>query len=412
MTQSPHCRFCKSVLTTTFVDLGRMPLANSYLKSANDIASERPFPLHARVCDSCFLVQVDDVVPANEIFSDYAYFSSFAVSWVEHARRYAAAMQSKLRLNESSRVIEIASNDGYLLQHFVAMGVPVLGIEPAANVAQEARKRGVATEVMFFGEANARTLAARGIQADLMVANNVFAHVPDILDFAKGFAVLLKSQAIATFEFPHLLNLIEQVQFDTIYHEHYSYLSLVAVDRILEAAGLRAFDVEDLPTHGGSLRLYVCHTAAIHQPTDRLMAARARERTAHLDSLAGYAGFAPKVEAVREDFLAFLRRAREDGATVAAYGAAAKGNTFLNYCGITQADIACVFDRSTAKQGHLLPGSHVPILAPEKISEVRPDYLVVLPWNLIDEIKTSMAYINAWGGRFVTAVPRLTVHAA
>ena len=284
-------------------------------------------------------------------------------------------------------VVEIASNDGYLLQHFVALNVPVLGIEPAANVAEIARRRGVPTDVMFFGEANARRLANRGLQADLMAANNVFAHVPDILDFAKGFAVLLKPEAIATFEFPHLLNLIDKVQFDTIYHEHYSYLSLVAVERILAAAGLRAFDVEELPTHGGSLRLYVCHAAASHRASTRLDAIRTRERAAHLDSLQGYAGFSPKVEAVRADFMAFLANARADGAKVAAYGAAAKGNTFLNYCGITDADIVCVFDRSTAKQGQLLPGSHLPVLAPERIAEIKPDYLVVLPWNLIDEIK-------------------------
>lgn len=410
MTTMPSCRFCKSDLTTTFVDLGKMPLANSYLKSASDIATEKPFPLHARVCPSCFLVQVDDVVPADEIFSDYAYFSSFADSWVEHARRYATAMHGKLKLGKDSLVVEIASNDGYLLQHFVALNVPVLGIEPAANVAETARKRGVPTEVMFFGEQNARRLAARGVQADLMAANNVFAHVPDILDFAKGFAVLLKPEAIATFEFPHLLNLIDKVQFDTIYHEHYSYLSLVAVERILAAADLRAFDVEEIPTHGGSLRLYVCHANAHYAATARLSELRTRESASHLDSLQGYAGFSPKVEAVRADFLKFLARARAEGAKVAAYGAAAKGNTFLNYCGVTDADIVCVFDRSTAKQGTLLPGSHLPILAPERIAEIKPDYLVVLPWNLIDEIKSTMSGITAWGGRFVTAVPDLQVH--
>lgn len=409
MTKMPCCRFCGTELRNTLVDLGTTPLANSYLKAASDIATERRFPLHARVCSNCFLVQVDNVVPADEIFSDYAYFSSYSDSWVAHARRYVLAMIERFDLGPSSLAIEVASNDGYLLRHFVEQSIPVLGVEPAANVAEVARSRGVPTEVMFFGEATARELASRGYAADLMAANNVFAHVPDILDFAKGFAVLLKPQAVATFEFPHLLNLIEQVQFDTIYHEHYSYLSLVSVERILAAAGLRAFDVEEIPTHGGSLRLFVCRSDAGHKETPALLALRAREAAARLDSLAGYEGFAPRVEAVRAQFLEFLRMARSTGAKVAAYGAAAKGNTFLNYCGVGADDIVCVFDRSLEKQDRLLPGSHIPILAPERIAEIRPDYLVILPWNLSSEIKTNMAKITTWGGKFVTAIPELEI---
>ena len=412
MTRAPACRFCQTPLTATLVDLGQQPLANSYLKSEAAKADEKRYPLHARVCSKCFLVQVDDVVPAGDIFSDYAYFSSYSESWVRHAATYAKDMQQRFALGPQSRVIEVASNDGYLLQHFVAAGIPVLGVEPAANVAEVARKRGVATETAFFGEATARALLAKGYAADLMAANNVFAHVPDILDFARGFAVLLKPTAVATFEFPHLLNLINEVQFDTIYHEHYSYLSLIAVERILAAAGLRAFDCEKLPTHGGSLRLFTGKRDSAHTETDRLRSVRAEERAAKLDSIEGYAGFGPKVEAVRREFLRFLQKAKADGARVAAYGAAAKGNTFLNYCGVTGADIDCVADLSLEKQGRLLPGSHIPVVAPERIAALRPDYLVILPWNLAREVEVQMSGIKAWGGRFVTAIPSLKIWAA
>ena len=405
----PLCRFCGAPLTTTFVDLGATPLANSYLNDVAAAAREPRYPLHARVCSECFLVQVDDSAPPEAIFSDYAYFSSFASSWVEHARRYADAAISRFLLGPQSLVVEIASNDGYLLQHFAAAGIPVLGVEPAANVAAAAVAKGVPTEVSFFGRATAERLAARGIRADLVAANNVLAHVPDIADFVAGFRILLKSVGVATFEFPHLLNLIDRTQFDTIYHEHFSYLSLVAVEAIFAAAGLRAFDAEELPTHGGSLRLYVCRAEAPHGETDGLMALRVKEHEAGLDSLGAYRGFAPRVEAMKRSFLAFLASARTEGKTVAAYGAAAKGNTFLNVCGVTRADIGCVFDRSTAKQGKLLPGSHIPILAPERIGEVKPDYLVVLPWNLIEEIRVDMAIIAQWGGRFVLTTPQTRV---
>lgn len=404
------CRFCGTALDWDFVDLGSTPLANSYV-TAQDIAEGRDarHPLHARVCPSCYLVQVDEPVSREAIFSDYAYFSSYSDSWVEHARRYAEAMIARFRLTKDSLVAEVASNDGYLLQHFVAAGIPVLGIEPAANVAAEAQSRGVATEVAFFGADTARRLVERGVRADLTAANNVLAHVPRIGDFMDGFAILLKPQGVATFEFPHLLNLIQEVQFDTIYHEHFSYLSLLAVENVLARSGLRAFDVEKLPTHGGSLRLFVCHAAADYIESERLAGLRALERANGIDRLEGYQGFASNVEKVCEAFVAFLKKAKEEGKTVAAYGAAAKGNTFLNVCGVTTQDIVAVFDRSAAKQGRFLPGSHIPVLAPERVTEIRPDYLVILPWNLRGEITQQMAVIREWGGKFVTAVPSIEV---
>ncbi|MGD9658384.1 MAG: methyltransferase domain-containing protein [Methylocystis sp.] len=408
--QPPACRFCGAPLKHDFVDLGSTPLANSYV-TAKEIAGglDKSFPLHARVCDACFLVQVDAPVSSEAIFSDYAYFSSYSDSWVAHARRYADAMIERFGLGPQSLVIEVASNDGYLLQHFIARGVPVLGVEPAANVAEAARAKGVPTEVAFFGKETARKLAARSVAADLTAANNVLAHVPEIGDFVAGFAEILKPDGVATFEFPHVLNLIRELQFDTIYHEHFSYLSLVAVERVLAASGLVAFDVEELPTHGGSLRLYVCRKGAGHAPTPRLEEARRAESAARLDAIEGYAGFAEKVDAVKASFLNFLARAKAEGKTVAAYGAAAKGNTFLNVCGVNADDIVCVYDRSAAKQGKFLPGSHIPIRAPETICETRPDYLVILPWNLREEIMEQMAEIRHWGGKFVTAVPETRV---
>ena len=411
MTAVPACRFCRAPLTQTFLDLGNQPLANSYLTRAElDAGGERAWPLHARVCGECFLVQVDDPVAAEAIFdSGYAYFSSYSASWVDHARRYAEAMRQRLGLGPQSRVVEIASNDGYLLQHFVAMGVPVLGVEPSANTAEAARAVGVATEVAFFNAETGQALAARGITADLMAANNVLAHVPDIGDFVSGFRHVLKPEGVLTFEFPHLLKLIELVQFDTIYHEHFSYLSLLAVEQVVKSQGLKVFDVERLPTHGGSLRLFCAHAAASHAETEALGALRADEDRAGLGRIETYAGFAPRVEAVRDGFLAFLRRAKGEGKTVAAYGAAAKGNTFLNYAGVTAGDIACVYDANPHKQDRYLPGSHIPILAPEKVAETKPDYLLILPWNLRDEIMGQMAHIRDWGGVFVTASPEIQV---
>ncbi len=409
MTASQHrCRFCDAPLRHTFVDLGLSPLANLNLQAGEE-ASEKTYPLIARVCESCFLVQIDDAVPPEDIFSDYDYFSSYSQGWIEHAKRYCEAMRDQLKLGPHSFVVEVASNDGYLLKHFVEMGVPVLGVEPAANVAEVAEAAGVPTEVAFFGVETARRIAARGRKADLMAANNVLAHVPTTKDFVGGFAELLASEGVATFEFPHLLNLIEKVQFDTIYHEHFFCLSLVAVEKIMASVGLRVFDVEELPTHGGSLRLFVCHKSASHQETPRLVELRQREKAHHLDTIEGYTGFAAKVEAVKRSFMSFVEQARREGKVIAAYGAAAKGVTFLNYCGIGYPTIAAVYDRNPAKQNKLTPGTHIPILSPDDIGALKPDYVVILPWNIAGEVRHSMAGISAWGGRFVTAVPEIRI---
>jgi SAM-dependent methyltransferase len=411
MSEQPHCRFCATPLRHTLVDLGLQPLANSNLTAEQlGAGTERSYPLHARVCHACFLVQVDDVVPPEAIFDqEYAYFSSYSATWVAHAKRYAEAMIERLDLGPESLVVEVASNDGYLLQHFVASDVPVLGVEPTANTAEAARARGVPTEIAFFNERTAIELAARGVAADLMAANNVLAHVPDIARFVAGFRHVLKDEGVLTFEFPHLLNLIELVQFDTIYHEHFSYLSLLAVEQVLRANGLRPFDVELLPTHGGSLRLFCCHVGSGRAETEALVALRAREQAAGLTRIETYDGFTPRVEAVRDSFRSFLAAAKAEGKRVAAYGAAAKGNTFLNYCRATADDIVAAFDANPAKQGRFLPGSHAPILAPASVREIRPDYVLILPWNLKDEIMDQLAYIADWGGRFVVASPRTEV---
>jgi SAM-dependent methyltransferase len=407
---TPTCHFCGAGLTDTFVDLGTMALADSYRSEAELAKPEPAYPLHARICRSCLLVQVDSVVPAEEIFSDYAYFSSYSESWVAHARAYAQAMAKRFDLGPDSLVAEVASNDGYLLKHFVDAGIPVLGIEPAANVAKVAEDDGVRTEVAFFNRDTARRLKEQGLAADLMAANNVLAHVPDLKVFVGGFPVLLKPDGVVTFEFPHLLNLIDEVQFDTIYHEHYSYLSLLVVEKILGAHGMRVFDVEELPTHGGSLRVYACHKdCTVHRAGPGLAAVRAKEKTAALDRLDTYAGFESRVMAVRDALLDFLRTAKAAGKTIAAYGAAAKGNTLLNYCGVGTDLIPFVVDRSAAKQGRYLPGSRIPIFGPEKIAEVKPDYVLILPWNLRDEIMAEMAHVGSWGGKFVTAIPELRV---
>lgn len=406
------CRFCAAPLGHVFVDLGTTPLANAYLAPTREaIAAEQRFPLRVMVCDRCLLVQVEEAVPAETVFpADYAYLSSYADSWLAQCRAYAGQMIARLGLGSRSLVVEIASNDGYLLQFFVERGVPVLGIEPAAHAAELARAKGVPSEVLFFNRDTAPALAARGVAADLMPANNVLAHVPDIGGFVAGFPVLLKPEGVATFEFPHLLNLIRGVQFDTIYHEHYSYLSLVAVERVLASAGLRVFDVEKLPSHGGSLRLFVCRREASFAEETAVAALRAEEAAAGLDRPAGYDGFAPRVETVKAGFRRFLAAARAEGKRIAAYGAAAKGNTFLNVCGATADDILFVVDRNPEKQGRLLPGSHVPVRPPEALYEVRPDYVLILPWNLADEIRAHHAAIADWGGRFVTAVPEIRIY--
>ncbi|EGF89429.1 methyltransferase domain protein [Asticcacaulis biprosthecium C19] len=405
------CRFCNRPLNRIFLDLGETPLANSYLKAE---ALDRPEPsylLMVRLCDDCLLVQAQPVVPADHIFSDYAYFSSFSSSWLKHAQAYSHDMIERLKLDGQSFVVEIASNDGYLLRNFVAAGIPCLGIEPAENVAEAARAQGVPTEAVFFGADTARRVVAERGPADLMAANNVLAHVPDLNDFVAGFKILLAPTGTVTIEFPHVLQLIRHVQFDTIYHEHYSYFSLVTLNRVFAHHGLTLFDAQALPTHGGSLRIFVCHSddPRAGLPTERLLALRREESDAGLDTVDGYSGMADKVAQVVTELRQFLGDARRDGKSVAAYGAAAKGNTLLNVAGIGSDQILFVADRSPHKQDHLLPGSHIPIVAPERIAEVKPDYLLVLPWNLIDEIRADWKDIAAWGGRFVTAIPQLKV---
>ncbi|MCM5557654.1 class I SAM-dependent methyltransferase [Pleomorphomonas sp. JP5] len=407
---SHHCRFCSAPLSLPLVDLGTTPLANSNLRSRDDITGERSFPLAVMVCESCFLAQTTENVPADAIFhDDYAYFSSFSPSWVEHARRYAEAMIGRFSLGKDSLVVEVASNDGYLLQHFVGAGIPVLGIEPAGNCAREAEERGVPTLIDFFGKATAVRVAKGKGQADLAAANNVLAHVPDISDFIAGFKALLKPKGVVTFEFPHLLNLIALTQFDTIYHEHYSYLSLTSVERILARHGLVVFDVEQLPTHGGSLRVFAGHAEAGWGEEPGLLTVRAAEAEAHLGDPTGYRGFTAKVEKVRDDFLRFLAKTKTEGKTVAGYGAAAKGNTFMNYCRLSESDIAFVADRNPHKQGRLLPGVHAPIADPDLIGQTKPDYVLILPWNLSSEIEQQLGFIRDWGGQFVTAIPSIRI---
>jgi 2-polyprenyl-3-methyl-5-hydroxy-6-metoxy-1,4-benzoquinol methylase len=407
-TATPRCRFCGSRLDHVFADLGTTPLANRNLWPS-EVASEVSYPLVARVCGSCLLVQVDDSVPPEAIFTDYDYFSSTSSSWVAHAKRYCDEMRTRFGLGPHSLVVEVASNDGYLLQHFAAAGVPVLGVEPAANVATAAIAKGIPTEVAFFGADTARRLAAHGQKATLMVANNVLAHVPHIRDFVAGFSELLSGEGVATFEFPHVMKLIDDAQFDTIYHEHFFYLSLHAVEQVMASAGLRVFDVAQLPTHGGSLRLFVCHERARHAATTGLAELRAQERDRRLHSIAGYANLGDRIAATKAGFLDFLARARAEGSLIAAYGAAAKGSTFLNVCGVVHPEIKAVYDRNPVKQGKVTPGSHIPILAPERIEELRPDYLLILPWNIADEIAASLPVLRDWGGRFVTAVPGIMI---
>ncbi|HZF33723.1 MAG TPA: class I SAM-dependent methyltransferase [Candidatus Angelobacter sp.] len=405
----PACRLCAAPLTHTFLDLGAMPLANSFLRPEQLASAEPRYPLHARVCDNCLLVQVDAVVSPREIFEDYAYFSSYSSSWVEHARRFAQNATRRLALDGNSLVVEVASNDGYLLKHFVALGIPCRGIEPARNVAAVAEAAGVPTEVCFLGRDTGAALRARGLAADLLVANNVLAHVPDLHDFVAGLAALLKSAGTLSIEFPHLLRLIQEVQFDTIYHEHFCYFSLAPVERLLSEHGLRVFDIEQLPTHGGSLRVLAAPAESGRAEGPGLAAVRTAERAAGLDKLASYSGFGPKVRAVCAGLTAFLETARGDGKKVVAYGAAAKGNTLLNACRIGPDHIAFAVDASAYKQGRYTPGSHLEIRAPEAIAAARPDYLLILPWNLRDELLAKLAFIRAWGGRFVLPIPHLQV---
>lgn len=394
----------------TFVDLGVSPLANCFLKPAQLHQMEPFYPLHVYVCEHCFLVQLEEFASPDHIFSDYAYFSSYSETWLQHAKAYTDMAVTRFALHGHSQVVEIASNDGYLLQYFIAKGVPVLGIEPAANVAEVALQKGIPTLVKFFGQATAHELAARGIKADLLVGNNILAHVPDLHDFVGGMKILLHPQGVITLEFPHLMRLMAEHQFDTIYHEHFSYFSLLTVKKVLTAHGLTLFDVGELPTHGGSLRIYARHAEDASKPIgQRVMALKAREEAAGFTGLGHYLAFAEQVKQTKRDILAFLIAAKNRGKSIAGYGAPAKGNTLLNYCGIWSDLLDYTVDRSPHKQGYFLPGTHIPIFHPDRIRETKPDYLLILPWNLQEEIMEQMAYIRAWGGQFVIPIPKVRV---
>jgi C-methyltransferase C-terminal domain/Putative zinc binding domain/Methyltransferase domain len=403
------CRLCGANLTRTFVDLGMSPLCESYVPVERLDDAEVFYPLHVRICDSCLLVQIPAYVPGGQIFSDYAYFSSYSDSWVAHAKQYAQAMIGRLGLTGDSLVTEAASNDGYLLQCFLADGIPVLGVEPAANVAEAARSRGIRTEVKFLGPETGQEIAQCHGRADLVVANNVFAHVPDIRGFAAGLRALVKDSGLVTLEFPHLLRLIEQRQYDTIYHEHYSYLSLLTSSRALATAGLCVVDVEELSTHGGSLRVYARPQQHAGEPAARVQAVLAEEEAAGLHTLTGHEGFAGKVLQIKRELLGFLLSAAEEGGAVAGYGAPGKGNTLLNHCGIRNDLLSYTVDRNPLKQGQFLPGTHIPIYAPARIAETRPDYVLVLPWNLREEISRQLEYVRSWGGRLVFPIPALEI---
>ncbi len=404
-----QCRFCANPVTLSFADLGMSPLSNAFVAPERAEAMEPFYPLHARVCDACHLVQLAAFETPEHIFGDYLYFSSHAETWLRHAEAYAAEMVARFGLDAGSQVVEVASNDGYLLQYFQARGVPVLGVEPAANVAAVARDQGIPTEVAFFGVATAQRLKAAGVAPRLMAANNVLAHVPDLNDFVAGFAVLLAPGGVLTVEFPHLLRLMRENQFDTIYHEHFSYFSLLTVQRVFAAHGLRLFDVQQLPTHGGSLRVYVTHGAAPHAETPAVAALLAEERAAGLEGRAAYAAFAEQVVETKAALMTFCVEARRAGRRILGYGAPAKGNTLLNYCGIGPEFIGFTVDRSPHKQGLLLPGTRIPVRAPEALLEARPDYVLILPWNLRDEIAAQMAAVRDWGGRFVVPIPTVQV---
>jgi SAM-dependent methyltransferase len=404
------CRSCGGRLTITMADLGTQPPSNAFLASLAEAAAERRYPLRAKVCEVCKLVQVDYDVAPEELFRNYVYFSSYSEEWLAHAERYAEMARRRFDLDSTSLVVELASNDGYLLKNFVNMGIPVLGIDPSATVARAAEGIGVPTLVEFFGEALARKLMSEGRGADLIVGNNVLAHVPQLNDFVAGIAALLKPRGTATIEFPHLLKLIEHVEFDTIYHEHYSYLSLTAVENVFSRHGLRLYDVEELPTHGGSLRIFAAHAErADLADSVSLQGLRAQEAAAGLGELDTYRRFADRVQACRRSLLEFLARAKREGKRVAAYGAAAKGNTLLNFCAVTPEDIYLVADLNPHKQGKLLPGTHIPVVSPRALMEDRPDYVLILPWNLQHEIRRQLDGVRAWGGRFVTAVPQVAV---
>lgn len=403
------CRFCENALSHSFTDLGMSPPSNRYLRADQLKEMEPFFPLHAYVCDKCFLVQLEQFHTPEEIFaSEYAYFSSYSESWLKHAREYCEKMQGAYNLNKSSLVIEIASNDGYLLQNFVRAGIPCLGIEPAANVAKVAVEKGVPTRVEFFGTAIAKKLSAEGKQADLLLGNNVLAHVPDLNDFVAGLKILLKPSGVITFEFPHLLQLMQQNQFDTIYHEHFCYFSLLAIDKVFAKHGLTIFNAEELPTHGGSLRIHATHSG--ERPiAPSFEAVMKKEKSYGLDKGATYDRYADQVKETKRKLLAFLCDAKAKGKKIVAYGAAAKGNTLLNYCGVRGDFLDYVVDLNPHKQNMFLPGTHIPIYAPDKIKETKPDIVLILPWNIKDEVVKQMSFIKEWGGQFAVPIPEAKI---
>jgi SAM-dependent methyltransferase len=400
------CRFCGEIVQATLVDLGMSPFCQTHIEQHQLNHMEPFYPLHARVCGRCFLVQLEEYVTPDNIFSEYAYFSSYADSWVEHARKYTEQMRSRFGISQQSLVMEIASNDGYLLQHFVAAGVPVLGIEPAANVALVAQQRGIRTEVCFHGRDSAHKIAAQYGQADLVLGNNVLAHVPDLNDFVAGMKLLLKPDGIITMEFPHLQRLMEQNQFDTIYHEHFSYFSFLTASDVFAAHGLILFDVEELATHGGSLRIYARHAQNASRPiTERATALRAREIALGFDRLDTYRKFDEQVKATKRKIMDLLIELKNQGKKIVGYGAPGKGNTLLNYCGIRSDFLDYTVDRNPYKQGKYTPGTHIPILAPEAIAATKPDFIFILPWNLRDEITSQMAFVREWGCKFIVPIP-------
>lgn len=404
------CRFCSEGLNKTFINLGTSPLSNSYLTKDDLGKKETFFPLHVQICHSCFLVQLPQFESPSTIFSDYAYFSSYSDSWLQHSSSYADMIVKRFAMDAHWSVVEIASNDGYLLQYFKAKNIPVLGIEPAANVASVAQEKGIPTLSQFFGKATAEKLRDQGKSANLLIANNVLAHVPDLNDFVAGLKVLLSSHGILTIEFPHLLRLIAENQFDTIYHEHFSYFSLLTVKQVLGKHGLCLFDVEEIPVHGGSLRIYVKHTEDLTKPvTERVHALLKEEEKFGLNNIETYQHFSAHIAALRLELLDFLIQAKKTGKTIAGYGAPAKGNTLLNYCGISSDFLPFTVDKNPYKQGRYLPGTRIPILHPDKIKEEKPDYLLLLPWNLKNEIMAQMDHIKEWGGKFVLPIPHLQI---
>jgi len=407
---TPTCRFCQAPLKQTFVDLGMSPLCESYIRADQLDAMEPFYPLHVRVCESCYLVQLPEYVSREHIFSEYAYFSSYSDSWLQHASKYVAMISQRLDLGKDSLCVELASNDGYLLQYFVEKGIPVIGVEPAANIANAAEKKGVPTLIKFFGVETALQMVERGQAADLIIGNNVLAQVPDLNDFVAGIRILLKPQGVATLEFPHLQRLMEHNQYDTIYHEHFSYFSLITAEKIFAAHDLVLFDVEEIPTHGGSIRIYARHADDGSKPvTSAVVGLRERELALGLDCMGTYASFSEQVKESKRSLLELLIQLRREGKRIAGYGAPGKGNTLLNYCGIRTDFLEFTVDRNPYKQGRFLPGTHIPILAPELIEKSRPDYILILPWNLLAEIMAQLAYARKWGAKFIVPIPQAQV---